>query len=223
MAPKSSSKSPRATKSSMSDEHKHALAVRSRGEPGCSPISGGPGGPQAQARAPSYQRGDRWPAESDRGRAAIRRPPDAGASRPGKDRLGERAREQGGRSRPRGSRGRVRPRCAGLRRAQGHQLQSVEGSRRRRQCPLPRRYRSNQRLSFISADPPSVANRLTAVQESETATPADRTSAPSRRSPSFDPVSSSLARSGWGISPTTFPTSLVTPAMSPSEPLGLSV
>ncbi len=39
--------------------------------------------------------------------------------------------------------------------------------------------------------------------------------------PSAEPVSSSTACSGWGIRPMTLPASLVTPAMSRSEPLGL--
>ena len=40
--------------------------------------------------------------------------------------------------------------------------------------------------------------------------------------PSVEPSSASLARSGWGINPTTLPASLQIPAMSSSEPLGLS-
>ena len=40
--------------------------------------------------------------------------------------------------------------------------------------------------------------------------------------PSVESRRGSLARSGWGISPTTFPASLVMPAMSSMEPLGLS-
>ena len=40
------------------------------------------------------------------------------------------------------------------------------------------------------------------------------------RSPSADPVRGSTACSGWGISPTTLPRSLQTPATSATEPLG---
>ena len=40
--------------------------------------------------------------------------------------------------------------------------------------------------------------------------------------PSSDPSRAELARSGWGMSPTTLPASLRTPAMSSMEPLGLS-
>src|SRR5690348_15931718 len=45
--------------------------------------------------------------------------------------------------------------------------------------------------------------------------------APIRIRPSADPSISSLARSGWGIIPTTFPAALQTPAMSPTDPFGL--
>ena len=38
--------------------------------------------------------------------------------------------------------------------------------------------------------------------------------------PSAEPVSGSTACSGWGISPTTLPRSLLTPAMSATEPFG---
>src|SRR5262249_44201270 len=40
-------------------------------------------------------------------------------------------------------------------------------------------------------------------------------------SPSVEPVIGSTACSGWGIRPRTLPASLRTPAMSPTEPLGL--
>ncbi len=46
---------------------------------------------------------------------------------------------------------------------------------------------------------------------------------PSRPRPSVPPVMASLARSGWGMRPTTLPSSLHTPAMSSTEPLGLAV
>ena len=48
-----------------------------------------------------------------------------------------------------------------------------------------------------------------------------RASDSNNRPPSADPVRSSTACSGWGIRPMTLPASLVTPAMSRSEPLGL--
>src|SRR3954452_2153705 len=41
-------------------------------------------------------------------------------------------------------------------------------------------------------------------------------------SPSLDPISGSVARSGCGIRPITLRSRLSTPAMSSSEPLGLS-
>ena len=41
--------------------------------------------------------------------------------------------------------------------------------------------------------------------------------------PSVEPKSTEVALSGWGIMPTTFPPSLHMPAMSLTEPLGLSV
>jgi hypothetical protein len=44
----------------------------------------------------------------------------------------------------------------------------------------------------------------------------------SRTAPSTSPVSSSQARSGWGIRPTTLRPSLQIPAMSSTEPFGLS-
>ena len=41
-------------------------------------------------------------------------------------------------------------------------------------------------------------------------------------SPSWPgPVSGSIACSGWGMSPTTFPASFLIPAMSRAEPFGL--
>ena len=41
-------------------------------------------------------------------------------------------------------------------------------------------------------------------------------------SPSADPSSASLERSGWGIMPSTLRPSLSTPAMFSSEPLGFA-
>ena len=41
-------------------------------------------------------------------------------------------------------------------------------------------------------------------------------------SPSVEPNNAALARSGWGMSPTTLPASLAIPAMASTEPLGLS-
>ena len=42
-----------------------------------------------------------------------------------------------------------------------------------------------------------------------------------RRCPSRPPVLGSAALSGWGINPSTFPSALVMPATSPTEPFGL--
>ena len=48
------------------------------------------------------------------------------------------------------------------------------------------------------------------------------TKARSSTRPSSEPRRAELARSGWGISPTTFPASLAMPAMASTDPLGFS-
>ena len=55
-----------------------------------------------------------------------------------------------------------------------------------------------------------------------TAAVAVSSSAPSRTFPSDEAANGSLARSGWGMSPTTFPSAFEMAAIAPSEPLGLS-
>jgi hypothetical protein len=52
--------------------------------------------------------------------------------------------------------------------------------------------------------------------------PAEASKAPRSTRPSVKPSSSLVARSGWGMRPTTLPGPLQTPAMSWAEPLGLS-
>ena len=103
---------------------------------------------------------------------------------------------------------------AGLRRAQGHRLQRLACRRGRvpPSCSAPtsagRQVTAPTQEQGVIRPPGGSAGRRP---------PRGTRAGPCRRS---TPVMASQARSGWGMSPTTFPSSLHTPAMSASDRWG---
>ena len=119
-------------------------------------------------------------------------------------------------------RGHGRPREAvreggqGLRRAQGHRLQHLARRRGERRRAPEGRHRPLAQPERRPACRPCSGGPGRRSRRAE-----QRPAA--ARAPSVDPSSASQARSGWGMRPTTLPASLQMPAMSSTEPLGLSV
>src|SRR6266568_3579347 len=213
------------------------LGRRARTGKSGSPISRSARSPQAPARAQAHARVDGEAPGRHRGETAGRRPPDPAAIGPGTH--GPPAPTGGGGQQRRhaGIGGRVRQGGARLQPAQGHHLRGMARSRRRPRRPAPGSHPPSRRRITGTPDANSV-HKIGEVGyrsgDMAVERPYQRWASQARRNagavrnarnstrPSVEPRRGSLARSGWGMSPTTLPSAEQMPAMSSVAPFGLS-